>query len=155
MPKTCELDLLYEELTLDKFYEDAMSPPFQGFGGSPSRWEYFGSYPVSPKYNPKGYRDIVYRNTLGQKHRTTGPAYISKLFDVEVWYFKDKMHNDNGWAYRHGGNFCWFKQGILHNLHGPAVVERGGPLQYWIDGVKLSPKQYKWEIARRKRKGKL
>lgn len=151
-----ELDSLYETLMLDKRSEEARFPLFQGYGGPPRYWNYWGSYNHVPsQWNPRGLTDEVWVNTEGKKYRTTGPAYISRLYDIVAWYKDDQLHNDNGWAYRHKNNYVWFKEGKLHNLNGPAVIEMGGPKQYWIDGVKYTPKQYKWEIRRRKRKGLL
>jgi hypothetical protein len=41
----------------------------------------------------------------------------------------------------------------LHRLDGPAVLELGGPKQYWIHGKRMSEKEYKKEIARMRRRG--
>lgn len=150
------IDALYEELTIDRETAWPESLLFTGFGGNPDFWNWYnGQYPVPPSWNPKNLRDIIYYNKKKEIHRIYGPAYVSKLYDVEAWFKDGKLHRDGAPAYRHRGNFVWFKDGKLHNLEGPAVVERGGPLQYWIDGVKYTRKQYKWEITRRKRRGML
>lgn len=151
-----ELDNLFEELTLDKVWEYPKMPHFTSYTHHGMKWwSYWGGYyKVPAHWNPKDKRMIVYYDSEGRIHRTSGPAYINPLYDEEAWYFEGKLHREGNWAYRHKGNFVWFKHGVLHNLEGPAVVEMAGPEQYWIDGVKYSRKQYKWEIERRGKKPK-
>jgi hypothetical protein len=147
---------LIEALTLERVLVEAHTPLFQGFGGDPRHWNYWGGpYGVHPNWNKNGIRDIEYKNSEGVRHRLSGPAYISRLYDIEAWYKEGVMHRVGGPAYRHKRNFVWFKEGKLHRLDGPAVNELAGPKQYWIDGVRFSEKQYKWEISRRKKKGLL
>jgi hypothetical protein len=155
MDDSTDLDRLYEELTLNRDIEEPCMPQFNCFTHySPRWWNYWGAaYTVPKQWNPKNKRTIIYRDHEGRMHKASGPAYINPLYDEEIWYYEGKMHRDDGPAYRHKGNFAWFKHGVLHNLEGPAVVEMAGPLQYWIDGIRYSRKQYKWEIERRKRKG--
>jgi len=141
------IDELYETLILDRCLEDAQSPPFGGFNGYHSIW-------MGYQWGVPG-KDIVYRNKAGQKHRIYGPAYISIKYDIEIWYKEDKFHRLDGPAIRHKKSLVWYKEGKLHRLDGPAVSDPGGPKQYWIEGQRLSPKEYKKEIARRKRKGQL
>ena len=75
--------------------------------------------------------DVLYINKNKKLHRLYGPAYISEMFGVEGWY----------------------KDGELHRIDGPAVNCIARPKEYWIGGQKWSPKRYKKEIERRKRKG--
>ena len=148
---------LFEALILEKKFVEPMSPPFTGYCSDPRWWNYYGGpWPVFGPHNGKSrkiYMDIEYRNALGLLHRTYGPAYISRTFEIEAWFKEGKRHRIGGPAYIHRHNMVWFKEGKLHNLEGPAVVERGGPKQYWIEGERFTEKQYKWEIARRQRKG--
>lgn len=155
MDSSDDLDRLYEELTLERVLDDPNMPLFTCFTHYDQRWWnwYGGAYAVPRQWNPKFKKLICYKNNEGQLHKVSGPAYINDLYDEEAWYFNGELHRDGNWAYRHKGNFVWFKHGKLHNLEGPAVVEMAGPLQYWIDGVRYSRKQYKWEIKRRQRKG--
>lgn len=149
-----EATALIEALTLERVLKEAQTPPFQGFGGNPKWWNYWGGpYGVHPNWNKLDKKDIEYLNAEGKRHRLSGPAYISTLYDIEAWYKDGEFHRTNGPAYRHRRNFVWFKEGKLHRLNGPAVDELAGPKQYWIDGIRFSEKQYKWEINRRKRKG--
>jgi len=134
------LDRLYEALTLKRVLEPAMSPPCGGYNSSyidPYRWTRGNGY------------DIVYYNIDRKYHRIYGPAYISQIYDIEEWYKDGKRHREGGPAVRHKKNELWFKDGQLHRLDGPAVITGGGPKEYWIDGQKLSPKEYKKEIIRR------
>jgi len=148
-----EQEALFEALTLERNFVEAISPPFTGYGSDTRCWNWYGGpWPVPPRYNKKNLRDIEYRNREGKLHRLSGPAYISKLYNFEAWYKDGQRHRIGGPAYTHNSNFVWFKEGKLHNLDGPAVIDGAGPYQYWIDGVKYSPKQYKWEIQRRKKK---
>ena len=150
------IDALFEELTLIREEVWPESVDFTSFSGDLKNWSWYGgAFPLPPAWNPKNLRDIIYYNKKGERHKTSGPAYISKLYDIEIWYKNGLMHREGAPAYRHRSNFVWFKEGRPHNLEGPAVVERGGPLQYWIDGVKYTRKQYKWEIARRRHRGLL
>jgi hypothetical protein len=94
-----------------------------------------------------------YLNAEGKKHRIYGPAFVNEAYGIEEW-FKDGLHHRlDGPAVTHAGNFYWLKEGKRHRLDGPAVDTKHGPKEYWIEGSKLSPKEYKKEIARRKRKG--
>jgi hypothetical protein len=99
----------------------------------------------------------VWTNDKGEKHRIYGPAVrvLDKKYHLVEWYKEDKLHRLDGPARVHRDNMFWYKEGKLHRLDGPAIIERAGPKQYWIEGQKLSPKEYKKEIARRKRKGSL
>ena len=147
---------IIEALTLERNLVEAKSSLFSNFGSYPDFWNWWrGPWTVPPKHNPKGYFDVEYRNHDGQLHRIYGPAYISRLYKVEAWYKEGKLHREDGPAYIHKHNMVWFYEGKLHRLDGPAVIEGAGPKQYWIHGVKYTQKQYKWEITRMKRKGKI
>ena len=139
---------LLEALTLERVLVPAETPPWWGgFVGDPKWWS--GS---TFKSRTAGY-DIVYLNTDGKKHRLSGPAYISTIYDIEIWFKNDEFHRDNGPAIRHKSTFWWFKEGKPHNLHGPAHICAGGPSEYWIDGVKMSKKEYRRQIQSKHRRG--
>lgn len=139
------LDKLYEALTINHAMEDARSPPQGGWG----LCGWWGGY----TWKCKTGKDIVYRNNEGLMHRVYGPAYVSTVYDVEIWYKDGKYHREDGPAIRHKNNALWYVDGKRHRLDGPAVVQGGGPKEFWIDGQKLPPKEYKKEIERRRRRG--
>jgi hypothetical protein len=142
---------LFEALSIERVMGPPMTPPFQGYGPRPEWWCYWGGpYPVR---NTEGHYDVEYRNTEGKRHRLYGPAYISTKYHIEEWYKDGKRHREGGPAFIHKNNRVWFYEDKLHNLDGPAVIEGGGPKQYWIMGQRMSEKEYKKEIERRKRKG--
>lgn len=138
---------LWEELTLDRTVQDGESPPYGGYGGN-------HPYYKSHTWGVPGY-DVVYRNKEGKMHRIYGPAYVSKRHDTEKWYKNGEYHRIGGPAVRHKNTLLWYKEGKLHNLEGPAVIDPGGPKQYWIDGCRISPKEFKRQVESRKRKGLL
>jgi hypothetical protein len=142
-----ELDELYEALTIQKIYREAQMPPQGGY--IPNCWHWAGYQWPSKKDS----YDTYYLNDEGECHRLYGPAYISTLYDTEIWYKDGEYHRVDGPAIRHRNTMIWYKNGKLHRLDGPAVVTGGGPSQYWIDGQKMSSKEYKKEIFRRRRKG--
>lgn len=147
MEQDRELDRLFETLSIEKVLVPALTPPPGGYTGRQLKW-------MGYQWNAGGH-DICYFNGQNQKHRLFGPAYISTIYDIEIWYKEGLYHRLDGPAIRHKNNFLWYKEGRLHRLDGPAVVELGGPKQFWIDGVKYNPKEYKKEIARRHRKGSI
>jgi len=138
-------DALFETLSLNRDIIEGSGPAYGGYGGAHLRWSWGYGMPTKLE---------VWTNEKGQKHRIYGPAVrCLRKYKLEEWWKEDKLHRIGGPARIHKDNMFWYKEGVLHNLDGPAVVERAGPKQYWIDGAKLSPKEYKKEIARRKRKG--
>jgi hypothetical protein len=148
-----ELGRLFETLSTERAEVPAMTPPFQGYGPRPKNWAWSGPHPVPSIWNPDQLQDIEYRNHGGKLHRIYGPAYISQKYKIQEWHKDGLRHREHGPAYIHKDNKVWFFEGKLHRLDGPAVIEGGGPKQYWINGQRLSPKEYKKEITRRKRRG--
>lgn len=147
-----EQDALFEALTINRALRPPERPRTYCNGVLWDTW--FG--PSGDKYP----QDILYykletdvHTTKMRLHRIYGPAYISKKYDVEAWFKEGELHRSNGPAYRHKGSTFWYLNGKLHRLDGPAVDQQGHPKEYWIGGQKLSPKEYKKEIDRRKRKG--
>ena len=147
-----------EALQIEKILVPAKTPIFTHYGGDPRWWNWWGHpYPYRNHRNRRqmDWYDIEYRNTENQLHRIYGPAYISTIFKIEVWYKEGKMHRENGPCYTRGPINVWMYEGKPHRLDGPAVIELAGPKQYWIHGVRMCRKEYEKEIARRKRKGLL
>lgn len=138
-------DALFETLMIEKLFELAKSPPMGGYNSAHILWQGYC-------WRVDGH-DIAYRNNDNQYHRLYGPAYISKNYDIEIWFKDGEYHRIGGPAIKHKNNFLWYQDGKLHNLNGPAIIDGGGPCQYWIEGRKYSPKEYKKEIARRRRRG--
>jgi hypothetical protein len=141
------LDKLYESLTLTPKFEKVHWVPYGGYGtthkSNSNFW--YGGWTTS--------ETVSYRNELGQLHRLYGPAHVNIDYDVEMWKKAGEFHRTDGPALRQRMNQFWYEDGVLHRIDGPAVVHLGGPKQYWIRGVKYSPKEYKKEISRRRRKG--
>jgi hypothetical protein len=152
-------EALLEALQVEKTFEEPLMPAYGGFIADIMTGELkMAGYYFWSAWNKNGkflHKDIAYRNKEGKFHRLYGPSYISLNYDFEIWCKEGLIHRDVGPAIRHKDIFMYYKDGELHRLDGPAVVHRGGPKQYWIEGQKLSPKQYKIEIERRKRKGQV
>ena len=143
-------DALFEALTIEREACNPIRPHYYVRG---KMWEDWWS----PRYSG-GALDIIYHKPeqVGKKiklHRIYGPAHISKKHDFEGWYKDGELHREDGPAYRHKNSKFWFLEGKLHRLDGPAVDATGHPKEYWINGQKWSPKNYKKEIERMKRKG--
>lgn len=142
-------DALYEALTTDRQFRKPERP----------RYYYKGNLWVDWWGWSRGIDDILYykpgteEGTRQILHRIYGPAYISKNFDIEGWYKDGELHREDGPAYRHKDSRYWLQNGKLHREDGPAVDAKGRSKEYWIGGQQWSPKEYKKEIARRKRKG--
>lgn len=149
---------------IDKFYDELMISRFE----EPTRGcMWWGNYIESVVFcDPARYwawyipkkliseNDIVYRNREGKIHRLAGPAYINRNMGSVEWWKEGKIHRTNGPAIICKQLFIWAENGKLHNIDGPAIVDPAGPLQYWIDGIKYSPKQFKKESKRRKENAK-
>jgi len=146
-----ELGKLFEALSNSPIFEEPVTPEFQSYSKWPSQWNYWGR--PYPCINPGNHRDVLYKDKKGKLHRIYGPAYASTRFDIEEWWKDGKRHRVDGPAHIHKNNMVWFYEGLLHRLDGPAVIDGAGPKQYWIMGQRMSEKEYKKEIARRKRKG--
>lgn len=140
-----DLDKLIDELTIELVHIQAKTPPKGGWNHDHKFWS-------KVRWTVDGV-DIAYYNRDGYLHRLFGPAYISKKYNVKIWYKDGDYHRIGGPAIQHKENFLWYKDGKLHNLDGPAIIDPAGPSQYWIDGQRYSLKEYKKEIIRRKRKG--
>jgi len=135
-------DQLFEELILTKITQPGEMP-----------WADHYHHSLQHEYIAYRAVDFAYVNAEGKLHRLYGPAYCNKTYNLVKWYKEGKLHREDGPAVTHNENLFWYFEGKLHNLTGPAVISKGGPKEYWIHGQKLPPKEFKKEIARRKRKG--
>jgi hypothetical protein len=140
-----EHEKLIEQLTLDVNMEPALMVPY---------WDGVEYIFINGWHTHDGKLDRVYRNKEGKLHRLYGPAYLNRTYNVEMWFKDGVLHRgDGGPAITHNQNKYWYFEGKYHRLDGSAIVTGGTPPRYYIHGQKLSPKEYKKEIARRKRKG--
>ena len=138
-----ELDRLYETLMIEGKLVDGTCAGYYCRGKMYSGWW----------WSRNNHKDLEYKNAEGNYHRIYGPAYISTRYKIEEWYKDGERHRIGGPARTHKDSKWYYEEGKLHRLDGPAVDQKGHPKEYWIGGQKLSPKEYKKEIARRKRKG--
>jgi hypothetical protein len=137
------LDRLYENLILDPVYVLATMPPEYTRGYLwPGNWGRASSA-----------QDTAYYDSDRKLHRTYGPAYISKHYKYEIWYQHGDVHRVDGPAVIMKNCEFWFQNDKPHRIGGPAISGAGRKKEYWINGQKLSPKIYKLEIERRKKKG--
>lgn len=159
-------DALVESFMLEKGRIVPMTPPWGGFApgnhhwrgyiddSGRTKWNWISGWGLhwTQKHFNSGSTDTTYRNTKGELHRTAGPAYISGMFDFELWLYEGLYHREDGPAIRHKNFKAWLRHGYLHRIGGPAIEDPAGPKQYWIDGHRYSPKEYKKECERRARK---
>ena len=155
---------LVEALTLTRELVCGMTGPHGGFSindyygrrlssgrfSSTVRWGWYSHWWQTK--NTDSY-DIEYRNTEGKLHRIYGPAYINEKYNIEMWFKDGLLHRLGGPAVTHKNCKMWFRDDLPHRLDGPAIISDRSPKEYYIHGSKLSPKEYKKEIARRVRKG--
>lgn len=142
------LDELYEALASNTTLVSPEPPDIYCHNRLNSGWWCSGG----ARLRPNDF-DTVHLNSNGLRHRIYGPAYISCRYKVEEWYKDGELHREGGPARTHNNSRFWYMDGKLHRLDGPAVEDTGRPKEFWIGGQRLSPKEYKKEIARRKRKG--
>lgn len=90
---------------------------------------------------------------LKHAHRRYGPAYINHSHNIEIWAVDGIIHREDGPAIVQNKSMVWMRNGLFHREDGPALDTNFCSKQYWINGQRLSPKNYKKEIARRKRRG--
>lgn len=142
--KFSDEDATYEALILNRSIEDTYVVHGEDYD---SRY----AWPTcSRRYESE---QVTYRDKLGRLHRQAGPAIKSEAAGYEFWYKEGIRHRDGGPAYIHKHIQKWYVNGKLHRLDGPAIIGKGRPKEYWIEGQKLSPKEFKKEVARRKSKG--
>ena len=86
---------------------------------------------------------ICYRNSIGLLHRLDGPAVERPNGDKE-WMQNGLLHRLDGPAIeRAKGTQIWYKFGKPHRDDGPASISPEGYTEYWIDGERLTPEQFK------------
>lgn len=161
--KLTEEDRTWEAFSLTRQIEDAESPDYyweNSFDPKPWSWDNetskmpykAGFYQLKRAY---GRKQISYYNKEHVRHRIFGPAIINPAYDAEFWLKDGFFHREGGPAYKERHILKWYVDGKLHRLDGPAIIANGHPKEYWIGGQRWSPKNYKKEIERRKRKGLL
>jgi hypothetical protein len=138
-----DLDRLYEALMIEGKLVDGACAGYYCRGKMYSGWW----------WSRNSHKDLEYRNAEGNLHRIYGPAYISTYYKIEEWRKDGELHRIGGPARTHKDSEWYYVDGKLHRLDGPAVNAKGHPKEYWIGGQQWSPKNYKKEIERRKRKG--
>lgn len=139
-------DALFELLTIERVEREGRWPNFNVKVSDPVVSSF--TWLTASKKSLK--KDIHYLDKDGLPHRIYGPCYISLNYDVEIWRNHGVLHRIGGPAIRHKNDRRWYVDGKLHREDGPAVETPAGPKEYWLDGNKLSPKEYKREIERRK-----
>lgn len=148
-----DLDKFYDELMVTRNEEPTRGTMWWGNYVEAVLQKDIGDYWAwYPPRNTRYDNDIVYRDKEQRIHRLSGPAYINYNMSSEEWWREGQLHREDGPAITCKQLFIWAQHGNLHNIDGPAVVDPAGPCQYWIDGVRYSPKQFKIEATRRKRK---
>lgn len=86
-----------------------------------------------------GDRKKWYQNNL--LHRLDGPAVED--IDHEEYWVNGQLHREYFPAIIANGNKEWWLNGNRHNPFGPAIINSGGGEEYFLDGVKLTEKEWK------------
>lgn len=88
-----------------------------------------------------GEGNTVYYNDKNQYHRTDGPAFVGD-FGV-YFYINGELHRENNpaveWA---NGTKFWYMHNKRHRINGPAIENADGSVEYWVDGVQMSPESF-------------
>ena len=79
----------------------------------------------------------------GQLHRLNGPAV--EYSDGSCWWYQNgQIHRLDGPAIEHiDGTRQWWQNDHRHRLDGPAVEWSTGYREWYINGVQLSPQEFK------------
>jgi hypothetical protein len=76
----------------------------------------------------------IWRNPVGQLHRTDGPA-IEWANGSKEWYVNGKIHRDDGPTRElANGHKEWWANGQLHRTDGPAIEGYDGDKEWYVDG---------------------
>lgn len=62
-----------------------------------------------------------------------------------ITYLNDAVHSrfDNPAIISKEKFFLWFKEGLLHNTYGPAVIDPNNRYEYWLKGIQYSHEEWK------------
>ena len=78
----------------------------------------------------------------GNIHRTDGPA-IERADGHKCWCLNDQIHRTDGPAIeRANGDKSWYQYDQLHRIDGPAVEYASGTKEWWLNGQRLSEKEF-------------
>jgi len=71
-------------------------------------------------------------------------------FGGRNWFYKGKLHRENGPALEFVLGNVWYKHGKFHREDGPACVYKTRPPKWFLDNVEYTEKKWKKEIRKRK-----
>ena len=87
-----------------------------------------------------------YRNHRGLLHRVDGPAVEWANGSKEYWDH-GRLHRLDGpaidWVL---GTKLWYQNGLFHRVDGPAIEYFNGKGEYWINGGKISKREFNRRI---------
>lgn len=93
--------------------------------------------PCSNEFGP-----IRWKLPDGKLHRRFGPAVACKT--LKEWYINGLLHREDGPALEWiSGKSDYYSEGKRHRIDGPAVIQTDGTHQYWINGFKLTKREFK------------
>ena len=85
---------------------------------------------------------IRYTNSVGEPHRTDGPAVICPD-GKKYWYLNDALHRTDGPAVIFpDGEERWCHHGKIHREDGPAIIYPGGNTCWGLNGTLMGLDQF-------------
>jgi hypothetical protein len=95
---------------------------------------------------------IVYKNRLGQYHRTDGPA-VEHNNGNKWWYINGQIHRTDGPAIEYNdGTKSWVINGKKHREDGPAIEWSDGYKMWYLNDIRYSEEKYQHELIKIKLK---
>lgn len=97
-------------------------------------------------------------------HKENSPSVINTKFGCYWYYLNDELHRLDGPAIYHcencdcdarEGDYLYYVEGKLHRLDGPARDWGNGDVEWWVNGIHLSPEKEKLLNIWRKNKLKI
>jgi hypothetical protein len=81
----------------------------------------------------------IWRNRIGQFHRTNGDPAIERADGSKEWWVNGKQHRTDGPAVVFSnGDKEWWVNNQRHRTDGPAVWDENGDKEWWIHNRKVS-----------------
>ena len=78
-----------------------------------------------------GYLEVRNKST-NTIHSSGLPGSYDPLENAEGWYYKGKLHRENGPAIVDGEGYkCWYFYGMKHRADGPAVIYSDNEMEWW------------------------